>query len=48
MCANAQNNLVKYHHSESFIHFTYFEAISLGGVVYLPRKKPKEKPVCLF
>ena len=29
MCANSQSNWLKYHRSESFIHFTYFEAISL-------------------
>ena len=43
------------HRSESFIHFTYFEAISSGkikknrgGGLSLPGKKPKQKAVCFF
>ena len=47
---------MKYHRSESFIHFTYFEAISLvktkkkprRGVVYLPSEKTKTETTVFF
>ena len=40
MCANPQSNwLNTMAVNESFIHFTYFEAISL--IVYLPPEKTK-------
>ena len=46
--------MVKYHRSESFIHFTYFKAISLvktkknRGVVYLPPGKNQNRVQFVF
>ena len=46
--------MVKYHCSESFIYFTYFESISLvktkktGGVVYLPPEITKTETSSSF
>ena len=46
--------MIKYHRSESFIDFTYFEAISLvktkknWGVVYLPPEKNQNRNQFVF
>ena len=54
MCANPQSNWLNTItlRASYILHilkrFPWLKSRETGGVVYLPRKKPRQKPVCPF